>query len=231
MRINTLAAVAAFISTSLGMTTPANADSPVQDAVGFNAHIRDASAVIVTDGGSMAVEDGTFTIRAADGTVLTGTELAFRVDDFEFPIDASITGRTATLTPALDMARAVYKPVAMPFEDKAGWDGPYDREQDAWNRMTSTIGLGLSIGALGGALGGAAIGCVLGGLAGAGIASATLIGLFGPFLPAAVIGCLAGVIALGVLGSVAGTILISTPIAIAAAVQYFTTINEPMPVS
>ncbi|MFE3192345.1 hypothetical protein ACFXHA_25270 [Nocardia sp. NPDC059240] len=231
MRINTLAAVAAFISTSLAMTAPAAANSPDPDVIGFNAHIRDNSAVIVTDGGSMAVEDGTFTIRADDGTVLTGTELAFRVDDFEFPIDASITGRTATLTPALDMTRAVYKPVAMPFEDKADWDSPYDREQDAWNRMTSTIGLGLSIGALGGALGGAAVGCVLGGLAGAGIASATLIGLFGPFLPAAVIGCMAGVIALGVLGSVAGTILISTPIAIAAAVQYFTTINEPMRVS
>jgi hypothetical protein len=70
---------------------------------------------------------------------------------------------------------------------------------------------------------------VLGGIAGATIASATIVGLFGPFIPAAAIGCLGGVLAVGSLGAVVGQILITAPVAIGAAIQYVTTINSPFP--
>ncbi len=80
----------------------------------------------------MDVDHGVFRIKAADGTVLAGHELSFRVDDFVFPIAADITGRTAT-------------------------------------------------------------------------------------------------IALGALGTLAGQLLVTAPVAIMAAAQYFTTINQPMP--
>ncbi|RDI53881.1 hypothetical protein DFR68_1021, partial [Nocardia mexicana] len=38
-----------------------------------------------------------------------------------------------------------------------------------------------------------------------------------------------GIIAIGALGTLAGQILVTAPVAIIAAVQYFTTINQPMP--
>ncbi|MGY1901303.1 hypothetical protein, partial [Nocardia gipuzkoensis] len=178
---------------------------------------------------ALVVEDGTFKIKATDGTVLAGTELAFRVDEFVFPIAAEINDRTATLTPQFDMAHATYKPVALPYEDKAPWKTEYDREQAAWSRMTSTIGMGATIGTLVGGLGGGAVGCVLGGIAGATVASATIVGLFGPIIPAAAIGCLGGILAIGALGTIAGQLLVTGPVAIMAAAQYFTTINTPMP--
>lgn len=58
--------------------------------------------------------------------------------------------------------------------------------------------------------------------------AATLVGLFGPFLPAAALGCLGGIAAVGALGTVAGQLLITAPIASAAAAQYFITNNQPL---
>lgn len=72
--------------------------------------------------------------------------------------------------------------------------------------------------------------CVaLGGVAGATVAAAALVGLLGAFVPAAVVGCLGGIIAVGPLGSLAGQLLVTAPVAILAAIQYFTTINQPFP--
>lgn len=199
------------------------------DRVNYTAAHTDRSLVITTDAGSMSVDGNAFTITDSHGTILAGTELSFRVDDYIFPVTAEITERTATLTPRFDVEHAVYEPVALPFQDQAQWRSEYEREQAAWNRMTSTMRMGSTIAAIVAGTGGAAIGCVLGGIAGATIASATIIGLFGAFLPAALIGCLGGILALGALGTVAGQIFVAAPIAVMAAVQYFTTINEPMP--
>ncbi|MFE3755340.1 hypothetical protein ACFXO9_13625 [Nocardia tengchongensis] len=177
----------------------------------------------------MDVENGVFKIKGADGTVVAGTELTFRVDDFVFPIAAEIRERTVTLTPQLDLQHAAYQPVALPFEDTAPWKTPYDREQAAWNRMKDTISVGATIGTLVGGVGGAAVGCALGGIAvggGATLATGIIGGLFS-FLPGAVVGCLAGAAAMGALGAIGGLLLVTAPVAIAAAIQYFTTINQP----
>ncbi|MFC4376323.1 hypothetical protein ACFO5K_19690 [Nocardia halotolerans] len=133
------------------------------------------------------------------------------------------------MTPQLDLQKAVDRPVALPYENQAPWKSEYEREQAAWSRLTSTIGMGGTVGALVGGLGGAAVGCVLGGIAGATVAAASIIGLFGPFIPAAAIECLGGIVAVGALGTVAGQLLVTAPVAIMAAVQYFTTINQPAP--
>ncbi|MTE16813.1 hypothetical protein [Nocardia aurantiaca] len=199
--------------------------------IGFTATSDGRAATIAIDAGSLLVEDGALKIEASDGTVLVDTALTFRVDDFEFPIAAQISDRTATLAPQYDIAHAVYKPASLPFEDKAPWKNEYDREQAAWSRMTSTITTGATIGTLVGGLGGAAVGCVLGGIAGATIAAATIVGLFGPFVPAATVGCIGGIIAVGALGTIAGQILVTAPVAALAAIQYFTTINSPMPMT
>ncbi|WP_433725799.1 hypothetical protein ACQP0C_31355 [Nocardia sp. CA-129566] len=223
-----IVAAAAGLVAAVGIAAgTAGAQPEGADAVGFIAATTDTQTIINTDAGAMVVEDGVFEIKASNGTVLTGMPLKFRVDDFEFPIAADIADRTATLTPQFDMAHATYKPVALPFEDKAPWKNEYDREQAAWSRMTSTITMGATIGTLVGGLGGGAVGCVLGGIAGMTVASATIIGLFGPFIPAAAIGCLGGIIAVGALGTLAGQLLVTAPVAIGAAIQYFSTVNTP----
>ncbi|WP_067673125.1 hypothetical protein [Nocardia miyunensis] len=196
-------------------------------AINFTAKAVNDSSIITTSAGSLAVEHGIFEIKAANGAVLAGTPLKFRIDDFEFPIAAQISGRTATLTPQIDREHAVYKPVALPYENKAPWKTEYDREQAAWSRLTSSITTGATIGTLVGGLGGGALGCVLGGIAGATVASATIIGLFGAFIPAAAVGCVAGVLAVGAVGTLLGQIFVTAPIAIGAAIQYFSTINQP----
>ncbi|NKY49750.1 hypothetical protein [Nocardia vermiculata] len=230
MGFTTNIAALAVMSTAVALGAgAAGAEQPGAGAVDFTATSTPESTVISTDSGSLVADNGVFRIKAADGTDVAGTELSFRVDDFVFPIKADIDHRTATLTPQFDLAHATYKPVALPFEDSAPWKTPYDREQAAWSRMTSTLTAGATIGTLVGGIGGAGIGCVLGGIAGATVAAATIVGMFGPFVPAAVVGCLGGIMAIGALGTVAGQLLVTAPVALAAAAQYFTTINAPFP--
>ncbi|PPJ25820.1 hypothetical protein C5E45_19910 [Nocardia nova] len=216
-------AVAAVSVTS----SVASAESATPGVINYTTSTSPTSTIISTDSGSMDVENGVFKIKAADGSVVAGSELSFRVDDFVFPIEAGITGRTATLTPLFDIKHAVYRPVALPFEDQAPFKTPYDREQAAWNRMVTTITTGATVGTLVGGLAGGAVGCVLGGIAGATVAAATIVGLFGPFVPAAAVGCMGGIIAVGALGTLAGQLLVTAPVVILAAAQYFTTINQP----
>lgn len=185
-----LAATCALLVTALGVGAGAAGAAPEPEGVAFTASAAEGATVITTDAGSLIVEDGTFKVLADDGTVLAGAELSFRVDDFVFPIAADISGRTATLTPEFGVAHARYHPVALPYEDQAPWKSEYEREQAAWSRLTSTISMGAAVGTLVGGLGGAAVGCVLGGIVGATVASATIVGLFGPFIPAAAVGCL-----------------------------------------
>ncbi len=218
----------AAVGITVATTGSASATTPVP-AVNYTATTSPTDTIVTTDSGSLVNDGGVFKVEAADGTVLAGTDLSFRVDDFVFPIDADIAGRTATLTPRFDLAHAAYRPVALPYDDTAPWKTPYDREQAAWNRLSSTILMGATLGTLVGGLTGAAGGCVLGGIAGATVAAATIVGMFGPFIPAAAVGCLGGVIAVGALGTVAGQLLVTAPAAIMAAVQYFTTINSPLP--
>ncbi|MEU2253969.1 hypothetical protein ABZ540_12425 [Nocardia xishanensis] len=224
-------AASALLAAALCVTAGTGSAAPLDrsDVVNYTASMGERSMVISADAGSLVVEEGVLKLKASNGSVLGGSELLFRVDDFVFPIAAEIRDRTATLTPQLDLEHATYKPVALPYEDQAPWKTQYDREQAAWARLTSTILMGATIGTTVGGIGGAAVGCVLGGIAGATVASAAIIGLFGAFIPAAAVGCLGGIAALGTLGTIAGQLLVTAPVAIMAAVQYFTTINQPPP--
>ncbi|WP_062997093.1 hypothetical protein [Nocardia mikamii] len=229
MKIKNFAGTAALASIAMGISAGTVTAAPAagDEGVRFTSTTDATSTIVRTDAGSMAVKDGVFTIAASDGTVLAGTELSFRVDDFVFPIAAEIHDRTAELTPRFDLADAVYRPVALPFEDQAPFKTPYDREQAAWNRMVTTITTGATLGTMVGGITGGAVGCVLGGIAGATVAAATIVGMFGAFIPAAAVGCLGGVVAVGALGTLAGQLLVTAPVAIMAGIQYFTTINTP----
>ncbi|GAB4586490.1 hypothetical protein [Nocardia sp. IFM 10818] len=221
------AAPALLLAAALSAPGVAHAQPTDEGVVNYTATSTGQNTVIRTDAGSMTVEDGVFRIRAADGTTVAGTELSFRVDEFVFPIAADISGRTATLTPRFDLAHARYEPVALPFENSAPWKTEYEREQAAWSRMTSTISMGATIGTLAGGLAGGAAGCLIGGVAGATLTGA-LSAMFGA-LPGAIVGCIAGMSAIGFLGTLAGQIFVTAPVAILAAAQYFTTINQPAP--
>lgn len=219
-------ASSAVLLATLG-TVSAQADPP--EVLGYRAQATATATHIAIDSGTITVRDGVLAIESDDGVTVAGTELSFRVDDFTFPVDARVDGRSATLTPLFDLEHATYSPVALPFDGQAPWKNEYEREQAAWTRMTTTIALGGSLGTLVGGLGGAAVGCVLGGIAGATVAAASIAGLFGPFIPAAAVGCLGGILAVGALGTLAGQILVTAPVAVMAAVQYFTTITSPVP--
>ena len=224
-----IAATCALVAgAAVGITGTVQA-APPPNAVHYETTATPKGTVIKTDAGSLAVDKGVFEIKSPTGKVLAGSALSFRVDDFVFPIAARINGRTATLTPQFDLAHASYRPVALPFEDQAPFKNQYDREQAAWSRMASTITTGATVGTMVGGLSGAAVGCLLGGIAGATVAAATIVGMFGPFIPAAAVGCLGGIVAVGALGTVVGQLLVTAPTTIMAAVQYFTTINEPAP--
>ncbi|MFD4443295.1 hypothetical protein ACFWPK_26310 [Nocardia sp. NPDC058519] len=230
MLMRKFAATSALLIAAMGVTAGTVNAAPAEEAaapINYTAEFVDDSraAVITTDAGSMVVEDGVFKIKAANGTTVAGTPLSFKIDEFEFPIAAQISGNAATLTPELDMAKAVYKPVALPYEDKAPWKTEYEREQAAWSRMTSTISMGATIGTLVGGLSGAAVGCALGAITLA-APSAILLPILGA-LPGAVAGCVMGATAIGALGVLGGQIFVTAPFAIGAAIQYFTTINQP----
>ncbi|MEU4597762.1 hypothetical protein [Nocardia sp. NPDC023988] len=225
MKMRKFAVVAALLTVATGVTAGTVNAAPEQAApINYTAEVVDESrAVVTTDAGSLVTEDGAFKIKAADGTTVAATPLTFRLDEFELPIAAEISGNTATLTPQLDPAKAVYKPVALPYEDKAPWKTEYEREQAAWQRLTSTISMGATIGTLVGGLGGAAAGCIAGAALGL-VATGALLTLFG-LGPLG--GCVAGAAAVGFLGVIAGQLFVTGPVAVAAAIQYFTTINQP----
>ncbi|MEV5647835.1 hypothetical protein AB0L57_06250 [Nocardia sp. NPDC052254] len=222
--VATAAMLVAAIGVAAGTASADPAAPAAADSVYYKASVVDNDkAVVKTDGGSMDVEDGVFKIKAANGAVLAGTPLNFRVDDFEFPIAADIAGNTATLTPQFDLQHAVYKPVALPFEDSAPWKTPYDREVAAFTRLKDTIATGATIGTLAGGIGGAVIGCVAGAALGA-VATGALLTLFGA---GPLGGCVAGASVVGFLGVLAGQIFVTAPVAIGAAIQYFATVNAP----
>ncbi|MRH86106.1 hypothetical protein GFY24_01275 [Nocardia sp. SYP-A9097] len=227
MLMRKFAATSALLIAAMGITAgtvnaaPATADENAP--INYTATNTDTQTIIRTDSGSMVVEDGVFKVKAANGTTVAGSELKFRVDDFEFPIAANISDHTATLTPEFNSDKAVYKPVALPYENQAPWKNDYDREQAAWNRLKDTISMGATIGTLVGGIGGAAVGCLIGG-ATAGAVTGTLTLMFGA-LGGAAVGCIVGMSVVGFLGTLAGQIFITAPVAILAAVQYFTTIN------
>ncbi|WP_067570700.1 hypothetical protein [Nocardia acidivorans] len=228
MLMRKFAATSALLIAAMGITAgtvnaaPATADA---DVINYTSTNSETNTIIRTDAGSMVVEDGVFKIKAANGTTVAGTELNFRVDDFQFPIAAEISDHTATLTPEFSLDKAVYKPVALPYENVAPWKSDYDREQAAWNRLKDTISMGATIGTLVGGIGGAALGCIGGAVAGAALTGALSL-MFGA-AAGGIGGCIAGAAAVGFLGTLAGQIFVTAPVAILAAIQYFSTINQP----
>ncbi|WP_306363252.1 hypothetical protein [Nocardia sp. CC227C] len=225
MLMRKFAATSAMVIAALGVTAgTVNAQpAPAPQGVNVSYEIQEKSLKLTTDIGSLAVEDGALKIKDANGTVMGGAPLTAQVDEFIFPIAAEISGNTATLTPQLDMEHAVYKPVAVPFAAPDQFKTPYDREKAAFSRMKDQIGLAGTLAGLTTTVLGGIVGCGLGIAAGTAITlPVALGGGSGP-----IIGCLIGAAAGASFIGIAGTILITAPVAVVSILQYFQTINEP----
>ncbi|WP_431972383.1 hypothetical protein [Nocardia sp. bgisy134] len=236
MKITKLAATSAMVAVGIIVSTQTAYGTPAPetpaigasaDTINYTAHNNGSSAIVTTDAGTLAVIDGQFQIKAADGRIVGGIPLKLHLDEIALPISATIEGNTATLTPDVSQARfypALPSPVALPFEDYAPWKTPYDREVAAWARLTSTISTGAAVGVIIGAIGAGTVGCLAGGTLGA---TGGFAFLAAGAIPGAAIGCLTGAALFAPIGTLVGAIFVGAPVAIAAAIQYFSTVNAP----
>ncbi|RMI31168.1 hypothetical protein [Nocardia stercoris] len=235
MRKNKLAVSAALAVVAVGIaagTVHADPVAAAPDAVTYQAGVADGTLTVRIHNGSFLADDNKLEIENADGVVVSGTPLTVAVDQLSFPIAVAIDGDTATLTPEIDQDHATLHDIDLPFQQQAPWQTPYDREVSAWNRLASTVGVAAVAGGTFGTIVGALFGCV----AAAGVAGipagaiGTLVGPVGTTAASLVTGlpaCIVGATTTGALGALVGAVLVTAPILVAAAIQYFTTIDAP----
>ncbi|MFC6011824.1 hypothetical protein [Nocardia lasii] len=222
------AATSALLIAAMGVAAgtvhaePAPA-APLPVNLSYKINEEAGTLELTADSGSIVAENGKLAVKATDGTVMAGIPLAVQIFDHEFPVVAEIADRTVTLTPELDEQKAVYKPVALPFEDQAEFKNEYEREKAAYARMKDNIGLAATVAGLTTTVLGGLIGCI-GGAALGTAASAPVAFLLGA---GPVVGCIVGAAAGASFLGVVGTIAITVPVAIVEAVNYFGIINSP----
>lgn len=193
---------------SVVTATQANAAPPAKN-IGYSAQIVGDHVVLKTDIGSLRTSDGQFQIVDNTGKVAASIPLAYNLNDKQFPINADINGRTATLTPVRNAAAA--EPVKVSDAVRKQVAAPATREQrdiQAMQTLSQSINTASAVGGLIGTIVGGIIGCVVG-------------------LPAFVAGCLPGLVTGAGIGGVVGTIVVGGPVLIGAAIQFFNTINSP----
>ena len=225
MHVKKFAATAVLITatfvagagTSAAAPRVVSAPSPVR----YTAKLAGNSVVIAVDAGSLALTDGQLRILAPSGTVMARLPLSFHVDDKLFPIDATIHGNTAALTPVLDPHRAIAAAPAVSRADAMSYKTREERDKAAFSQMRDQIGFSVTVGAIVGAVVASLAGCVIGGVVA--LPSAVLTAVFGPLA-----GCVAAAVIMAPVGAIIGTLFIAAPVAAVSAMQYFTTINAPL---
>ncbi|MEU4317602.1 hypothetical protein AB0F85_04300 [Nocardia fluminea] len=207
----------AAIGTAFAATASAAPVAEPAPDIAYTASVEGDTAVItVGQAATLITENGQFQIRTASDRVLAGLPLKLHVDDVTFPIDVTVSGHTARLTPSLDPTRARYEPIAQPAAQPSA-----ERQQDAVARAMSSIARGVGIGTAIGATAGGVVGCLLGGVTGA-VATAPLAMLLGA---GPVVGCAIGAAAFAPGGAIAGAFNSAAPVAVPAFLQYLITVN------
>ncbi|MBC7301994.1 MAG: hypothetical protein H5T78_13695 [Nocardia sp.] len=229
MLMRKFAATSALLIAAMGVAAGTAHAEPAAAAplpVNLAYEIDEAAGTVklTADSGSLVAENGKLTVKANDGTVMAGIPLATQIFDHEFPVAAQVADdRTVTLKPELDEQKAVYKPVALPFEGQAEFKNEYEREKAAYSRMKDNIGLAATVAGLTTTVIGGLIGCI-GGAALGTAASAPVAFLLGA---GPVVGCIVGAAAGASFLGIVGTIAITVPVAIVEVVNYFGIINSP----
>ncbi|MBF6211032.1 hypothetical protein IU433_10965 [Nocardia puris] len=200
-----------------GIATPI-----IPGVVNYTATNDGTSAIITTDVGALTVVGGQFQITDAEGRLVGGVPLEVTVDEIAYPVKAEITGNTAKLTPTTE--GAYFRP-ALSAAKEISEQTAAQREQAAWQKLGSRLSVGAAVGALVGAVGASAVGCVAGGVLGGALTAPVALLLGG----GPIAGCIAGAVMLAPVGTIAGALLVGVPVAIAGAIEYFSTVTAPLP--
>ncbi|MQY24794.1 hypothetical protein [Nocardia aurantia] len=191
------------------------------------------SAVLTSTDGTFRTVGGNLVISNAGGDV-DSIPLAYRKDATEFPIAAQISDNTVRLTPdtKAEDGKPVENPItaqdianAKPLSAQEITESFTPRDAQELSAFSQRSSIASTTGAIIGAIIGGGLGCVVGaGVAGtiSAAVSALLAGL-----PGAVIGCVAGAATVGTVGTLLGSALVTGPILLWAAYQYFSTITSP----
>lgn len=99
-------AVAVGAATAVGASGPAAA-APSSAPVNYTAKQVGKTVQVDIDRGGFAVERGSLVIRNAGGTPVLSLPLSYELAGQTYPVLATTSGRTATLTPVVDRDRAV----------------------------------------------------------------------------------------------------------------------------
>lgn len=98
-------AVAVGAATAVGASGPAAA-SPSSAPVKYTAKVVGSTVQINVDRGGFSVERGNLFIHNASGTPVLGYPLSYVREGRSYPITATTSGTTATLTPSMDVAKS-----------------------------------------------------------------------------------------------------------------------------
>ncbi|WP_147288869.1 hypothetical protein [Nocardia mexicana] len=176
----------------------------IMPGVHYTGNTLDQSVVIETGAATLITQGGLFQVRDAAGNVVGGN--AFAVEP------AALKAAAAPAAAAPDMGL-----------DDIDVDPHTERFNEAIEAAVNEFGLATGVGTMAGGLIGLAAGCGIGAVAGA---------VFGaPVLDAGgltvIAGCLAGAAVLGGMGAIIGAALLGVPVAVAAAIQFQNTMNQP----
>ncbi|MEV6768168.1 hypothetical protein AB0N05_05985 [Nocardia sp. NPDC051030] len=221
MKFSKVAATSALVIAALGIATgtshadTAPAPAPVLPSfldgvnqginqlvpgIHWNTHIEGDSIVLDTDAGSMTNDNGQFAVRDNLGNVVTQFPLSYTVADLEYPINASVEGLRAVLTPS----KVASGPAL--HEVTSSKQSSFD---DAVGAAATQFGIATAIGTLVGTIIGGSLGLVIGGLFGG--------------IPGALAGAATGI----TLGAAAGLVLVGVPAAIIIGIGFVQRINNP----
>ncbi|MEU8898882.1 hypothetical protein [Nocardia sp. NPDC048505] len=235
MKFSKIAATSALVIAALGIATGTShaepAPSPVIPSfldgvnqgvqqvlpgIGWKTSLEGDSVVVETDRGSLTTDNGQFQVHDEQGNVLVGLPLSYTLNDLEYPINASVDGLRAVLTPVKDQNAA--HPVGLRHDV-----AKQEAFDDAVSAAATQFGIITSIGTLIGTIVGGGAGCAIGGAGGL-ILGLPILDLGGA---TGIAGCLAGA-AVGIpLGAAAGLVLTGVPAAIVVGIGFHNRINAP----
>lgn len=212
--IATLAALPFLVAGPASAATPIHADMTVNGG----------AVQLTVRGGSLAVEDGALILRNSKQQVVERVALFFLDGaDTRFPIAATVTGKTATLTPVTDSARtskagpeliaaaAAARPAAR--DNRSPQTKRLERDNQALQVMNQEISAAMTISSIIGMGIGVVIGAVVMGL----------------IMCPTFVACIPGLILGGSLGGILGTVAGGGIGAVFAVIKYFDTISKPVP--
>ena len=211
----TSALVIAAMTTAMGTAYADPAPAPAA-AVGWNVTQAGNQVLVDTTAGTLSNEDNHLVVRDANGALVDSVPLAIAADGFSHPVAADIDGNHATLT--TDVSPAAATPVSTSLPGLQQVDLPA-----AVAGVKDNLSLTASVGGFLGAATGIVGGCILGIITGVVVTApvATLLGA-GP-----IGGCVIGAIALGAIGSLAGTSAGGLGAVIGNAGQFIQLLNAP----